>query len=78
MPNLVTHFLVDHVEDFPNGSKRAYIVWAEDTDGRFRKMADLNVAQLNEEILQQPDSSSPGRGWHYFLVNLKAKYYLKD
>jgi hypothetical protein len=80
-PNLETHFLIDRVESyFPHGpeSKRAYLVWVEDKNGHLRKMCELNLAQLGVKIIQQPDASSPGRGWLYFIGNIKEKYYLKD
>jgi hypothetical protein len=77
VPNLETHFLIDRVEDF-NKSKRAYLAWGEDKNGHLRKMTELNLSQIGVEILQQPDASSPGRGWLYFRGTIKEKYYPKD
>jgi hypothetical protein len=71
------HFKIEQLSDFPEGLKRALLVWSADEDGSMRSIEKLNLKQLNVEIVKVV-AIEPGHGWFYFRGDLKKTYYSKD
>jgi hypothetical protein len=74
--DLQTHFVITDL-GVCGDRRKAYVFWGSDTDGRVRKIRELNLDQLGIEILDKTHLK-PGTGLILYKGRIEQNHHPKD